>query len=187
MRSTLALFIFALATAAPVAAAEVVPVPEFRTVQLRGGGNVVIRPGPAQQVTIVSGSTQVTRVRVDDRGQLKIDACNNRCPNRYDLRIEIRSPSLPDLAITGGGSITATPGFAPQRDLSAAISGGGQIDARPVRVSNVSAAVNGGGKILTGQSLNLSAAVNGGGEVRYAGSPHVSSVVNGGGAVRRGD
>ena len=185
MRSMLFLLPFAVA-AVPAVAAEVVAVPAFKSVQLRGGGSVVVRPGP-QRVTILSGSTQFTGVRVDHRGQLRIDACNERCPRNYDLRIEIHSPRVPDLAITGGGSIAAAPGFAPQNQLSAAISGGGQIDVRSVAASDVSAAVNGGGKVLTGNSSQLSAAVNGGGEVRYAGNPHVSSAVRGGGAVVRGN
>ena len=181
------LFLLPLTIAAvPAVAAEVVAVPEFRTVQVRGGGSVVVRPGPAQRVTIVEGSTQFTRVRVTANGELRIDACNERCPQRYDLRIEIVSPRVPDAAITGGGAITIAPGYAPEGDFSAAISGGGRIDARALRATNVSAAVNGGGQVLAGPSSHLSAAVNGGGEVRFAGNPHVSSVVSGGGSVRRG-
>lgn len=187
MRKSLFLLPFAIVTAAPASAAETVPVPQFRTIQLRGGGSVVVRPGPAQRVTIVNGSTQFTSIRVDHRGQLKIDACNERCPRRYDLRIEIQSPSAPDAAISGGGSISFAAGYRPQGDFSVAVNGGGHVDARSLRVGNVSAAVNGGGRVLTGPSSHLSAAVSGGGEVRYAGNPHVSSVVNGGGAVRRGD
>lgn len=185
MRSMLFLLPFAVA-AVPAVAAEMVPVPEFRSVQLRGGGSIVVRPGP-QRVTIVSGSTQFTGFRVDHRGQLKIDACNTRCPRDYDLRIEIQAPQIPDLAINGGGSIAAAPGFAPQDQLSAAVNGGGRIDARSVSADNIQAAVNGGGEILTGRSSNLSAAINGGGEVRYAESGQVSSAVRGGGIVRRGD
>jgi hypothetical protein len=184
MRSML--FILPLALAAvPAIAAEAVHVPAFKSVQLRGGGTIVVRPGQAQRVTITNGSTHFTSVGVDPRGRLRIDACNSRCPNRYDLRIEIVSPSLPDVAIMGGGAITAAPGFAPQGQVSAAISGGGLIDLRSVSASNVSAAVNGGGRILTGRSSSLSAAINGGGEVRYSGNPQVSSAVRGGGIVRR--
>lgn len=187
MRRSLVLLPFLLAAAAPASPAELVPVPDFRTVQLRGGGSVVIRPGPARRVTIVNGSTAFTRVRVTDRGELRIDACNERCPNRYDLRIEIVAPAAPDAAVSGGGAITVAPGFAPQTDFAAAVNGGGQVDARALRATSVSAAVNGGGRVLVGPSEDLSAAVSGGGEVRYAGNPHVSSVVNGGGAVRRGN
>jgi hypothetical protein len=187
MRSILPFMAFALATAAPVAAAEVVPVHQFRSVQLRGGGVISLRPGPAQRVTIVAGSSQFTSFGVDRQGQLEINACNERCPQSYDLRIVIESPTAPDAAISGGGAIRFAPGFRPESDVSLAISGGGQIDARAVQASNVSAAVNGGGRILTGSSSHLSAAVNGGGEVSFAGNPQVSSAVRGGGAVRRRD
>ena len=187
MRALLTILPFALVVAVPAVAAETVPVAAFDSVQLRGGGTLSVRPGPAQRVTIVSGSSQFTRIRVDNRGQLKIDACNDRCPRHYDLRIEIVSPSAPDAAISGGGAISFAPGFSPQGELTLAVTGGGSSDARAIRASNVKAPVNGGGRVLTGRSERLAAAVNGGGEVRYAGSPQVSSVVNGGGAVRRGD
>ena len=187
MRPTALLLPFALVVSTPVAAAEVVPVPAFRSIELRGGGDVIVRPGPAQRVTITSGSTRFTSMRVNRDGELEIRACNERCPQSYDLNIEIVTPNAPNAAISGGGQIRFAPGFAPAAHLAVAVNGGGQIDARPVQVSNVSAAVNGGGRILTGRSANLSAAVNGGGEVRYAGSPHVSSAVRGGGVVHRGD
>ena len=193
MRNTLTVLLpltllpLVMASPTPASAAELVQVPAFESVQLRGGGSVVVRRGQAQRVTILNGSSAYTHMSVDRRGQLTIDACNNRCPSQYNLQIEIQSPDAPDAAISGGGKISFAPGFAPQGDLSVAINGGGQIDARSLTAANVSAAVNGGGRILSGRSEHLSAAVSGGGEVRYSGSPHVSSVVNGGGAVRRGN
>jgi hypothetical protein len=176
-----------LSLAGPAAAAEVVPVSQFSSVQLRGGGAVVIRPGPVQRVTIVSGSAQFTRIRVERGRQLVIDACDTRCPQHYDLRVQIETPQAPDVAIEGGGEISAAPGFGAERELGMAISGGGVIDMRPVRASDISAAINGGGKILAGPSATLSAAVNGGGEIRYSGDPAVTSAIQGGGNVRRGD
>ena len=187
MRYALMLLPLALTIGVPAAAAETIAVPAFRSVELRGGGNVVVRPGPVQRVTILNGSSQFTGFRVTNYGQLRIDACNERCPQHYDLRIEIQSPHAPDVAIQGGGAITALPGFAPQSQLSAAVDGGGLIDIRALTASNVNAAVNGGGKILSGRSSNLTAAVNGGGEVRYAASGNVTMAVHGGGNVRQGN
>lgn len=184
MRSILPLLLTILAASAPALAVETVPVPRFRGVELRGGGEVVVRPGSAQRVTVVEGSTQFTRIYAMRDGKLRIDACNSRCPQRYRLRVEIQSPALPDLAISGGGSINAAGGFAPQRALSAAINGGGTIDARAVDTLEVSAAVNGGGQILVRPRNSLSAAVSGGGQIRYAGNPQVSMAVHGGGLVR---
>ena len=186
MRSTLPLFLTAFAAAAPAVALESVSVPDFRSIQLRGGGDVTVRPGPVQRVTILDGSTQFTTFRVERNGQLRSDACTGRCPRHYRLRIEIQSPRVPDLAVSGGGAIRAADGFAAEDQLSAAVNGGGSIDARAVAAGSVSAAVNGGGHISVYPRRSLNAAVNGGGEVRYRGNPQVTMAVRGGGAVRPG-
>jgi hypothetical protein len=190
MRSIIPLFTLAAAAAAaaaPALAAEAVPVPAFRSMELRGGGEVTLRPGPAQRVTLVEGSSAFTKFRVDRNGRLRIDACNRQCPRRYRLRIEIQSPRVPDVGVMGGGAIRAATGFAPQSSVSAAVNGGGSIDLRAVSAVRVSAAVNGGGQISVRPRTHLSAAVNGGGEVRYWGNPQVSMAVHGGGLVRRAD
>jgi hypothetical protein len=187
MRSIALLFPFALAAAAPLAAAETVPVESFRQVELRGGGNVVLRPGAAERVTILEGSSQFTTFRVDGEGRLVIDACNDRCPRHYKLRIEIQVPKVVPSAVKGGGTITAAPGFARQREIGIAVDGGGLIDMRAVSAVTVAAAVTGGGKILSGVSDTLAAAVMGGGEIRYLGDPKTAISINGGGNVRRGN
>jgi hypothetical protein len=185
MRSIVPLFAFALAASAPALATESISVPAFRSVQLRGGGEVMLRPGPVQRVTIVEGSASITRFRVERDGQLRIDVCDGNCPRNYRLRVEIQSPRAPDVAIAGGGLIRATGGFPAERDLSAAISGGGKIDMLAVSAGSVNAAVHGGGLIAVRPRSSLTVAVNGGGEVRYAGNPAVTSAINGGGAVHR--
>ena len=116
-----------------------------------------------------------------------VDVCDGNCPRNYHLRVDIQSPSAPDVAIAGGGLIRASGGFPAQRQLSAAISGGGKIDMLAVSAGSVNAAVHGGGLISVRARSSLSAAVNGGGEVRYAGNPAVSSAINGDGAVHRLD
>lgn len=183
MRSA-AIFLPLLILASVPAAAQLVPVPAFQSVELRGGGSVVYRHGSVQRVTLISGSTQFTGLHVDRQRKLAIDACDNRCPQHYRLQIEIESPSVVDSAVEGGGSITAAPGFAPQADIAAAVDGGGLIDFRSVRIADVAASVEGGGKITVGPANNIAAAVNGGGEIRYAGNPQVTTAINGGGSVR---
>lgn len=202
----LMLFPLIAAVASPVAAAEVVSVPTFRSVELRGGGSVVVRPGPAQ-VTIVDGSTQFTRFRVDEEGKLKIDACNARCPSHYKLTIEIRYPTVLPMGVNGGGKITVVPGFGQQREIALGVGGGGSIDVQSLTVGSVAAGVNGGGlvdlrsvtadsvavgvdgggKVLVGPSRTLAVGVNGGGEIRYWGDPQVTSGITGGGSVRPGE
>ena len=146
---------------------------------------VDVIPGPSQRVAIVEGSSAVTRIYVEHDGQLRIDTCTQQCPANYHLRVEIQSPHAPSLAVDGGGQMVTGPGFAPQQELSAAINGGGHIDARSVDALRVSAAVNGGGGILVRPRAALSAAVNGGGSVRYLGNPATSVAIRGGGSVSR--
>src|SRR5690348_8802758 len=129
IRTIAPLFAWALVASVPALASEYVAVPHFDSVELRGGGEVSLVPGPAQRVTIVNRSSQFTHIYMRRDGQLRIDACNERCPRNYDLQIRIESPRAPDVAIDGGGSVVASSGFAPQHHLSAAVNGGGSIDA----------------------------------------------------------
>jgi hypothetical protein len=186
MRSMIPLFAFAFAASAPVIAAEYVNAPAFRSVQLRGGGGVTLKPGPVQRVTILEGSSQITRIYVARDGQLRIDACNGHCPRNYHLRVEVQSPQVPDVSVEGGGSIKAADGFAAQERVAVAVDGGGAIDLRSIDASDVTAAVNGGGAISVRPRSQLTAAVNGGGKIRYWGNPAVTMAVHGGGSVQPG-
>ena len=184
MQPYVPMFAAALALSAPVLAAEAVPVSRFNAVELRGGGEVHLRRGPVQRVTLIDGSRQFTSIRVVGNQKLRIDACNDRCPRHYRLRVLIESPTVPVLAVSGGGAITAQSGFGSQRNLTVAVGGGGTIDTRAVPAEIATAAVSGGGAIRLRADRVLTAAVHGGGEIRYWGDPKVTTAVNGGGAVR---
>lgn len=185
IRSTLPLFAFALAASAPALAQQPIPLGHFDSVRLRGGGEITFVPSAVQRVVLLAGSADFTRFHVDRTGKLQIDACNDRCPRNYSLRIRIETPRIPNTAIDGGGAISAAPGFAPQGKLAVAINGGGTIDLRTVPVSNAQAAVNGGGEIKLQSRDLLTAAVSGGGAVHYWGNPQVMTAINGGGTVER--
>lgn len=184
MRSTFAMLALSMTVSAPVLATEVVPLAAFKNIELRGGGEVVLVPGPTQRLTLIEGSSAITQLRVDNRGRLTIDACNRRCPQHYRLRIEIQSPRLPGVGVTGGGAIRASSGFGPQDQVAAGVNGGGKIDLRAVEGNNVAAGVNGGGEILVRARNTLTVGVSGGGSVRFLGNPRVTSAVNGGGSVK---
>ena len=187
MRFMLPLFLFPLALSAPAIAIENVPVPRFLGVELRGGGEVVLRPGPAQRVTLLEGTTPFTGIRVMSDGKLRIDTCNQRCPYHYRMRALVESPAIPaTLAVRGGGTVTAAPGFGGRAPLTLAVSGGGVIDTKATASDVVTAAVNGGGQIKVRSLRVLTAAVNGGGEIRYLGNPVVTSAIHGGGAIQPG-
>lgn len=171
---------------APVAHAETVSVEPFRNVELRGGGHVVLRRGPEQRMTLLSGSTRFTRLHVRENGQLVIDACNEDCPHHYDLEIEIVTPRIAGVAVSGGGKIESARGFGRQESVAAAVEGGGQIDIRSIEADRADAAVNGGGHIELRAERRLEAAVDGGGHIAYWGDPSVTSAVDGGGSVSHG-
>jgi len=168
----------------PLHAQQPVDVSDFRSVQLLGGGSVDIRPGSRLAVTIVEGSAAVSEFKVD-HGQLKIYACHNRCPANYRLRVLIQAPKALDAAVSGGGAINYSSSFAPQHSVAAAVHGGGAIDTRPLRIDELTAAVNGGGTIAAGKVRSLTAAINGGGNVTYEGDPEITQAIHGGGSVSR--
>lgn len=186
VRSIYPLFAVALVACPPAFASEVVAVPYFDAVGLRGGGDVEIVPGPVERVTIVEGSSRFTRIYVEHQRSLRIESCAGPCPPSYHLRVQIVSPRVPVLAVDGGGTMRIAPGFAPQRQLVAAVNGGGRIDARAVDAADVTAAVNGGGDLLVRAASALTGAVRGGGDIRYWGNPVVTSAIEGGGSIRPG-
>jgi len=178
----LAIAIAAAAAAAPAAAQTMVDVPAFDSLNLRGGGEVVIRHGNRQSVTLIRGNLEMSRFRVDHDGTLEIDACVRSCRD-YELRVEIVTPRLDGVGIDGGGEIRAEGAF-PERDtLAIGIDGGGEIDMVAVPAETVAAGINGGGRITAHAERRLAAGINGGGEVRYRGHPEVTSAIDGGGDV----
>jgi len=183
--------ILALAAAATLAggaafAQTAISVAPFNSVELRGGGHVVIRHGDVHRVTLLKGSTAFTSIRIRDGNQLVIDACNNECPALYDLQIEIVTPDIGAAAVEGGGAIESAGAFPNQRDIATAVRGGGSVDMRSIDAASATAAVSGGGNIQVKAESALTAAVNGGGRIVYWGNPNVTSVVNGGGSVGKG-
>jgi hypothetical protein len=185
IRSILPLFALALVASVPAVASEVVPVPHFNAVELRGGGTVSVVPGP-ERVTILEGSARFTRIHVDRHGSLKIDVCSGECPRDYRLRVVVQAPRVPVMAVDGGGAIDVGGGFGAVPALTLAVNGGGRIDTRAVDASDVTAAVNGGGQLFVRARAGLTGAVHGGGTIRYWGDPEVTSAINGGGSIRLG-
>jgi hypothetical protein len=186
MKKSFLLVCASIITAAAPSAASPVSVESFHSVELRGGGHVMLRHGAVQRVTLVEGSTQFTRFHVKHEGQLVIDACKANCPRHYDLEIEIVTPHIDGVAIEGGGKIESDRSFGRQDAIGVAIQGGGHIDVRSIDAGHADAAVDGGGHIALRAEQSLEAAVNGGGNISYWGNPSVTSAVSGGGNVIKG-
>lgn len=104
VRSVAPLFAFAFFSAVPAIAAEPISLAPFRSVELEAGGDVSIVPGPVQRVTLVNGSREFTSFTIRRGDQLVIStSCDVRCPNRYNLRVQIETPYVPDVAVKARG------------------------------------------------------------------------------------
>ena len=174
-----------VATVPPAHAEQLVPVPSFHAIGLKDGGSVTVVPAKVQRVVIRSGSTAYSRIEVRRGGSLEIDGCITRCPNNYRLEVEVQTPNLDAVAVANGGQVRFAPGFPVQGKVTVAVSNGGAIDMRGLRVTDVLAAVDSGGAIELGAPTMLQAAVTSGGLVRYRGNPQLSMAVSHGGSVER--
>ncbi|HEX3430975.1 MAG TPA: DUF2807 domain-containing protein [Rhizomicrobium sp.] len=182
-----AALVSAFLAVAPASAQQLVRVSPFDSLELEGGGHVIVKSGDVQTVRLIQGSLAYTRFVQDEPGKLRIEACKNDCPNHYDLEVEITTPHIEGLGVSGGGAIDSKGDFPRLRHLALGIEGGGTIDARTIGATKVEAAVNGGGVIKVRADDALTAAVNGGGEIRYWGNPRITQAIEGGGQIERGE
>lgn len=167
------------------AAQTVVPVAQFRSIVLRGGGTLTLRRGPTQRVTMVQGSLRQTRVAIAD-DWLVIDRCARHCPREYHLEIEVVTPEIASLAVENGGMIQSRGAFPPQPAIEVSVDQGGAIDIRSMAAAGVEASVNQGGAIFTNPRDSLLASVTAGGNITYWGDAVVRSSTRHGGAVVKG-
>lgn len=175
---------FLAACAVPASAETPIPVGAFDAIELRGGGEVVVRHGREQRVTLLSGDPNLASFEVDSDGDLVIRPCRRSCRNQ-NLRVEVVTPELDAVAIHGGGVIRTEGAFPARGSLALAVNGGGILDARAIRADSVATAINGGGRIRTSPARSLAASIRGGGAVTYTGDPRTVVSINGGGTVSR--
>jgi hypothetical protein len=185
MRMVRLLVTFVLASSG--AAATVIPLGEFRSLELRNGGHVIVRPGAVQRVSIIKGDLRHSRVRVADGQRLVIDRSGRECPEGYRLQIEVVTPHLPAVAVSNGGIVQTVGDFPAQASIVAGVKQGGMIDIRSMAADRVDASVYSGGRIFTTSRKSLRATVESGGGITYWGEVHdVEELVHDGGAVSRG-
>jgi hypothetical protein len=157
----------------------------YSEIVLSGGGEVVVRHGPAPAIVFRRGDARNTRIIIAG-GRLGIDNCPRRCPRGYHLALEVTTPSLAALSVADGGMIRALNGFPGQASIAAIVRSGGAIDLRALAVREVSASIMQGGIILARPSQRLDARIAQGGRIAYWGNPSVHSIVREGGSVGRG-
>ena len=180
--SCLALLSIATATTA-FAQSSFVPQPRFDGISVAGGGEVIIRRGPTHGIRVVRGDPAALEITSSGRNGLRIRCRPNAC-QQFSPRVEVTTPFVSALAVSGGGYMLVDRGFGPQRDLALSVNGGGHIDTSELAASSVAASVSGGGNIETRAGSSLAASVRGGGAISYYGAPRVASSIQGGGAVQ---
>lgn len=164
-------------------AAQPLSLPSFTGVGLNGSGEVRIRHGASQQVVIRRGDASISEITVERGGSLQIRTCRTFCPSGYRLEVDIVTPRIGDLAVSGSGAMIVGPGFAPTASRSIAINGSGMIDASALSASQADVAVSGSGRVRAGAMRRLQAAISGSGKIGYAGRPEVQSAISGSGWV----
>ena len=170
----------------PAGSQKVVPLGQFSSIELRGGGKAILRHGPVPRVTLLKGSLTYSPVTIASGNQLIVDKCRNRCPQGYELQIEIVAPDIAGISVTDGGTIEVRGTFPRRAELRVAVSDGGAIDIRSMMVDSVVASVNQGGMIFTKPQSAMIASVRQGGNIIYWGDAQVISSVRNGGVVTKG-
>ena len=178
-----ALRLLVVALALPVAGQTVIPVGQFQSVELRHGGHVIVREGPVQRVTMLSGDPRYTDVALE--GNRLVISNRGGCPRDYRLEVEVVTPGLTAIAVSNGGTMQTTGAFS-QDKIDASVEQGGRLDIRSIAADAVVATVYSGGGILTNPRKTLDATITSGGSITYWGDPRVNKTVRDGGGVQRG-
>ena len=168
------------------AAQNVIPVEQFRSVELHSGGNVIVRHGKTQRVTMLEGSLRYSRVRLAGGQRLVIEKCVQECPRNYQMQIEVITPEISAVSVSNGGTVQSRGAFPAQAAIEAAVAQGGTIDIRSIPADAVDASVDSGGRIFTHPRETLAATVFSGGAITYWGNARVEQSVRDGGFVAKG-
>lgn len=195
-RPLIAALVLGFLATAPAAAQTDVTVGPFRMIELHGNGAVMVRHAPVQRVRIFQGNARISSIHLaesglssgpKESGRLIVETCPNRCPIGYHLVVEIDTPDVEGVAVSGNGRIDLGPGFPRAEGFGAAVKGSGRIDARSIEAGQASAAISGDGDISLGHVDGLAAAVKGKGRIVYRGHPRLRSAITGGGRIEQGD
>ena len=182
--ATLAVMLFVIAV--PVAGQTPIRVAPFRSIELHSGGEVVLRHGATQRVTLLKGDADCARVMTDGAGRLVIEKYSAECHRKYDLQVEVVAPQFAEVAVNDGGHINSIGDFPRQPQIRTAVRNGGSVDLRSMPADKVIASVAQGGRILVMPQTMLTASVADGGQITYWGEPRVEKSIQHGGAVTKG-
>lgn len=173
----------AMLVAAPAFAQQTVTLAHFDSVNATDGADVSIRHGAVQQVMILKGDAQTSRVEVQD-GKLAIATCRHlACPWHYQLKVAVITPGLRGVSADNGADILAEGSFPAQTALSANADDGGDLDLRAIPAAHAEANAKDGGEVQLQATASLNATATDGGEVKYSGKPSLNMRSDDGGEI----
>lgn len=165
-----------------------ISLPAFHAIDIHGGGEVILRHGPVQRVTVIQGDLKKAELKVVGNGTLDISPCKGWCWGSTPFKVEIVSPRIDVLDVHGGGSLKAEGQFPVQPKLTLEVHGGGDLDTRAIPADAIEANVHGGGDAFVQALKSIDAEVHGGGDITYIGNPQqVRAQSHGGGAINHRD
>jgi len=180
------LLAIAILLATSVKAQTVIPMGQFRSIELHSGGSVIVRHGSTQRVTILSGDLRCSQVRLAGGQRLVIENHIHQCPRDHRLQVEVITPEITAVSVSDGGTLRADGAFPAQSAIEADVENGGTIDIRSIAADAVDASVYSGGRIFTNPRATLAGSVESGGIITYWGDVRVRKSVRDGGIVLRG-
>ncbi|HET7768922.1 MAG TPA: head GIN domain-containing protein [Chloroflexota bacterium] len=171
-------------------------------VVLAGGGDVMIRQGTVEGLTVEAEDNLQALLTSDVRGGVLTLGSERSIWPTKPIRYTITVRRLERVALNGGGTLSASgidadrlrvaldgggaltlSGRAATQEVT--LSGAGRYDAGELATREATIELNGAGYVLVNASERLRAEVNGVGVVEYTGSPQVERSINGLGTVRR--
>lgn len=195
----------AAGTGSGVAATQARALPAFRTVDLAGDNNVIVRVGATQSVVVHADNNLLSRVTTRVRsGHLIIGTTPGNLKAKAPMFVTVSLPSIDAIRLQGDGNITAV--GINSRSLIVALPGSGVIHATGatthlavtiggegtallgnLMAHNARVAISGDGSIMLTATRSVSASISGSGTILYGGSPaHVSKAITGSGTITGG-
>jgi hypothetical protein len=168
--------------ALPAFAQQAVPLAHFDSVSATDGADVAIRHGAVQQVVILKGNAQVSRIEVQS-GKLVVSTCRYVCPWHYNLKIAVTMPYLKSVSADDGADIRAEGSFPAQPTLAAHANDGGDLDLRAIPAAHADVKADDGGEVRIRATASLNATAIDGGEIKYSGNPALNMRSDDGGEI----
>ncbi len=185
-----------------VPATQARSVTPFRSIDLAGSNNVVIRVGGKQSVLVRADDNLLDRVTTEvQSGELVIANTPGSLTAKSPMSVEVNVPTLTALTLTGSGNIVVDDiraenlkvrlpgsgtltGSGTATRLDVTVSGSGAVQFTRLVANDVSAGVSGSGSIFITATKTLDASVSGSGVIIYVGNPQdVTKSVTGSGAI----